>query len=127
MLGLGTSCLYSRVKNTSGVAKVFGFIPPHGKTLAAGEAIHVFGDIRQAMFRFERSEGERNIRALEAAIQRGDISITHTASVIVTDDANPGAVPQQVRLHNGTLGVTPACWEGSVSNVYLGDEVGGVS
>lgn len=127
MAGLGTACLYSKVKNTSGVTKTFGFLPPHGKTLAAGETAHVFGDIRQAMVRFERNEARRNILALEAAIQLGDIEIIHSDAVIVTDDANPGAAPQQVRLHNGTLGVAPACWEQSASFNPLGDEVGGVS
>lgn len=32
-----TTCLETKVRNMTGKKATFGFLPPHGKTLAAGE------------------------------------------------------------------------------------------
>lgn len=111
---LDTSCLYSTVRNTSGTEKTFGFLPPHGRKLAANEEFTVFGDIKQAIIPFERAGARRNITAFEAALRRGDIEIINTPGVILEDDSNPGST-LMLRLRNGTLGTTSPCWNGSVS------------
>lgn len=118
--GIDTSCLYSTVKNTSGGRKKFGFLPPHGRELIANEEFTVFGDIKQAIIRFERTEARRSIIAFEHAIQRGDITILNTPNPILIDDANPGATPKMLRIHNGTLGLVDPCWTASTSNPLIG-------
>lgn len=119
--GLNTACLYSTVRNTSGTSKVFGFLPPHGRRLEPNETFTVFGDIREAVIRFERTESRRNIIAFENALRRNDMEILHTPGLVLADDANPGST-QVVKLHNGVLGVQAPCWNTSVSNP---DEFGG--
>ncbi len=121
MAMLDTTCLYSTVKNTSGVAKTFGFLPPHGKKLAINEEFTCFGDIRQALIRFERSEARRSIIAFENALRRGDIEIINTPNVILEDLQNPGH-SKMLTLRNGTLGVATPCWnvESSISDEFDG-------
>lgn len=113
--GIDTSCLYSVVRNDSGRRKTFGFLPPHGRTLDDGEEFSVYGDVRQSVLRFERTEGRKHIIAFEGALQRGDLTILSTPSIILTDDANPGATPKAIRIHNGSLGLHDPCWTGSTS------------
>lgn len=112
---LNTACLYSTIKNTSGVRKTFGFLPPHGVTLDAGEEFQVFGTIQDSLIRFDRPEARRSIIAFERALQRGDIEVINTPNAILEDDANPGAPSKMLRLHNNTLGVTDPCWNTSTS------------
>ena len=114
------SCLYSTVKNISGQAKTFGFLPPHGKRLASGEEMTVFGDIKQAIIRFERTEARRNILAFEAALSRGDIDIINTPNPILEDVGNR-EVPKMLRLNGGTLGTVDPCWKGTSSLSYAGN------
>jgi hypothetical protein len=113
-LGHDVRCLYSTVKNTSGKAKTFGFLPPHGRKLAIGESFNIFGDVQSAMFRFERTEGRRNVIALEQALQRGDITIVKQPNPILLDDANPGST-KMIILHNGALALSDVCWLSSTS------------
>ena len=113
-MGLDIRCLYSTVKNTSGGRKKFGFLPPHGRELAANEEFTVFGDIKEAIIRFERTEARRSIIAFENALVRGDLTIINTPNPIMEDDSNPGST-QMIRLRNGTLGVTDPCWRTSTS------------
>ncbi len=111
---LDTACLYSTVKNTSDGRKTFGFLPPHGRSLAANEEFTVFGDIRQAVIRHERTEGRRNMIALENSLRRGELEILSTPGIILEDDSEPG-VYKMVRLRNGALGITDPCWNVSTS------------
>lgn len=113
--GLDLSCLYSTVKNTSGYQRTFGFLPPHGRKLAVGEEFTVFGDIREALVRFERTSARQNMLAFEGSLRRGSLTIISTPSPIIEDDADPGA-SYMLYIHNGSLGVKDPCWEGSVSD-----------
>jgi len=113
-MGLDSSCLYSTVQNKSGRAMTFGFLPPHGRKLEDDEEFTVFGDIKNAIIRHERTEGRRNIIAFEAALRRGDLEIISTPGVILEDDSNPGS-SLMLRLRNGTLGTTSPCWNVSTS------------
>ena len=118
---LDVSCLYSTIRNTSGKRKKFGFLPPHGKELAANEEFTCFGDIRQALIKFERSEARRSITAFEAALRRGDIEIIATPNIILEDLQDPGTT-KMLTLRNGTLGVADPCWNvsSSISEPYDG-------
>lgn len=119
MARMDLSCLYSSVRNTSGGRKKFGFLPPHGRELADNEEFTVYGDVRQAVIRFERTEARRNIIAFENAIQRGDITIESTPNPILEDHTTH--VAKMVRLNNGVLGVVDPCWNfpgsGSISEI----------
>lgn len=112
-MSMDTTCLYSTVKNISGVAKRFGFLPPHGRRLAANEEFTVFGDIRQAIVRFERTTERRSITTFEAAIARGDIEIVQTPSPIL-QDVTTGA-SKMLELDSGVLSTVDPCWYNSVA------------
>lgn len=112
--GFDVRCLYSTVRNKSGVAKTFGFLPPHGRKLAHGEEFNVFGQITQAVIRFERTEGRRNIIAFETALQRGDIEILETPNVILRDENNPDTIKMLI-MRGTTLGIADPCWQSSIS------------
>lgn len=108
------SCLYTTIRNR-GAEKVFGFLPPHGRRLAAGEEFTVFGNLDTAIIRGDRLESRRCIMALEDAINRGDIEIIHTPAPILQDRTTGSS--KQLTVTGGTLGTRDPCWrfEGSYS------------
>lgn len=113
-MGLDIRCLYSTVKNTSGARCKFGFLPPHGRELDANEEFTVFGDIKQAIIRFDRGESRRAIIAFEQALIDGALEIISTPNPILEDDSNPGST-KMLNLRNGTLGTLDPCWNTSTS------------
>ena len=40
-----TTCLDTKVRNMTGATTTFGFLPPHGKTLTAGQEYTFFGSL----------------------------------------------------------------------------------
>jgi hypothetical protein len=98
---------------------VFGFLPPHGRRLDVNEEFTVFGDIKQAIISFERTNARRSIIAFEQALLTGLIELINTPAIILEDNANPGAASRSLTLHNGTLGTTSVCWNTSTSNAEL--------
>jgi len=113
---MDTSCLYSTVKNISGGAKIFGFLPPHGRELAAAEEFTVFGDIRQNLGGnrgSERSVHRRDNAAFEAAVEAGDLEIVSTPSPILEDVTLE--IPKMLKLDSGTLSTVDPCWHNSIS------------
>ena len=112
---MDTSCLYSTVKNISGGAKIFGFLPPHGRELAAAEEFTVFGDIRQNLGGnrgSERSVHRRDNAAFEAAVEAGDLEIVSTPSPILEDVTLE--IPKMLKLDSGTLSTVDPCWHNSM-------------
>jgi hypothetical protein len=67
----------TQVENTSGATRIFGFLPPHGRELAAGEAVIFDGDLRTVLAsgrnRYNRN---RELDALDEACANGDIALT---------------------------------------------------
>lgn len=115
-MAMDTSCLYSTVKNVSGVAKTFGFLPPHGRTLANNEEFTVFGDIRQNLGGNqggERSVQRRANAAFEAAVESGDLEILNTPSPILQDTVTDA--PKMLQLASGSLSTVDPCWYNSES------------
>lgn len=110
----GSSCLFSTVQNTSGYSKVFGFLPPHGVRLGAGQEFSMWGDVREAIIRGERSGSIRSMQAFEKAVSRGDITILHTPNPILEDVNYPYDV-QMVVIHGGSLALFNPCWESQAS------------
>ncbi len=105
-----TSCLFTTVRNDSGVKKKFGFLPPHGRELDVDEEFTVFGSILEAVAnaRGDRVSSRRDMIAFEAAIERGDITILNTPAPILQDQTT-GDI-KMLRLNGGTLGVIDPCW-----------------
>lgn len=106
-------CYGSTVRNTSGVERRFGFLPPHGAKLSAGGVYHVFGNVFEAVGRGDRATDQRHHQALADAIDRGDIEVTSTPSIILTDTGTDAV--KQITLHNGTLSAADPCWDTSDS------------
>ena len=102
------SCLVTTLQNTSGKELFFGFLPPHGVRLIAGEEINVFGDIKEAVNRGDRF-GSRSMQALLDALDRGDITILSTPLPIAWDDTDGDA--QVMGVANSVLVLSDPCWE----------------
>lgn len=109
-----TTCLYSAVKNTSGSTMKFGFLPPHGQELLDDEEFTVFGEITEALTRFERVTDRRHHQAFVAAVERGDIIVIKTPAVILQDQTTLAV--KQLVLDGGTLSVTDPCWDAQFSD-----------
>jgi len=109
-----TTSLYSTFKNTSGGTKKFGFLPPHGRELAADEEFTVFGNLVEAMTRFERATDRRHHQAFIAAIENGDITVIQTPSPTLLDITTGDT--KQIELDNGSLTVVDPSWDPSFSD-----------
>lgn len=121
-MAFDTHCLFSTVRNTSGGRLILGFLPPHGRELAANEEFTLFGNILDAIAHRngDRVTSRRHIRAFEDAISRGDIVIVHTPNPIFKDTAT-GAI-KMAKTTSGTLGLADPCWANAGSVV---DDVDG--
>jgi hypothetical protein len=108
---IDATCLYSTVKNTSGRSMYFGFLPPHGKTLANDEEATVFGDIREAMFR--KSQRKCSYESLMTELDGDHLTIVLTPAPILWDDSLGHS--KSLLLHNGALTLGLVCWDVSVS------------
>ena len=113
---MDTSCLYSTVKNASGGTRTFGFLPPHGRTLANNEEFTVFGDIRHSLGGNqgrERSVQRRAHIAFEAAVESGELEIINTPSMIIKDVDDDSS--KMIQVDNGALSAVDPCWYSSDS------------
>ena len=103
-------CLYSTVKNISGGALKFGFLPPHGQELANDTEVTVFGNILDAVANgFDRNTSRRSVLALEKAIDEQKLEITGTPRPILRESASSQAY--MITLASGVLAVDEPCWE----------------
>lgn len=93
-------CLYSIVKNTSSDSRFFGFLPPHGRTLAADEELHILGNVYDAIYR-NGTKGLRQLEALETAIADGDLTIVTSPCTIAYDAVD--AASYRVGVKNGSV------------------------
>ncbi|NDD54197.1 hypothetical protein EBZ39_10040 [bacterium] len=106
--------LYTTVKNTSGAARVFGFLGAHGKRLENNETYTVPGDLVAALGANASYKGgrgsQRPFKALEKALEQGTLVITKSPAVYLTDE-DDGSI-DQVKLSEDTLGTkTPEGWD----------------
>lgn len=118
MPSLDTHCLFSTVRNSSGGRMIFGFLPPHGRELAANEEFTVFGNVLDAVAHGnggDRNGSRRWIRAFEDAVNRGDLVIVHTPNPIFQDTATHAI--KMAKMTSGTLGTADPCWAGAGSAV----------
>ncbi len=89
-----TSMLYSTVKNLTGVRRVFGYLPPHGKTLDAGQTYTVPGDLTTRIALRGGSTGQHRARfkSFERDLLAGRLAIQSTPRPVLYDAAAPAAV-----------------------------------
>ena len=111
-MAIDTTCLYSTVKNVSGGTRTFGFLPPHGRTLANNEEFTVFGDIRHSLGGNqgrERSVQRRAHIAFEAAVESGELEIVNTPHLILQDVTTN--LPRMIQVNSGVLSSLDPCWD----------------
>jgi len=111
-----TTCLYSTVRNIDTTERFFGFLPPHGRRLACGEELSVWGDIQHWLTRFTPNERAR--RSLEEALTtNAALAIANTPSVHLYDDTLDET--QILTLDNASFAAADPCW-GAYSSVSIG-------
>lgn len=93
-----TDCINTTVRNMSGKSAVFGFLPPHGKRLGAGEEYTLFGSLENLLSRITSG---RKRAALETAVKSGDIVIVSSPTPILYDATLD--VSKTIQLDNGTF------------------------
>ncbi len=92
-------CLFSTVKNISGAARTFSFLPPHGRKLAANEEFSMLGEVTEAVVRMDRVTSQRQLNALAASIAAGNLAILQTPSPIL--QSVNGTISKMIQLSAG--------------------------
>jgi len=99
--------LYTTVKNVSGGPRTFGFLGAHGKTLANNGTYSVPGDL---VAKLGNQRSKRSFNALERALENGDLVITASPAVYLSDTAD-GSL-HEVKVTTNTVGQqTPQGWD----------------
>ena len=102
-----TACLYSTVRNIATTTKYYGFLPEHGKRMACGEELTVWGDIQHWLTRFTPNGRAR--RSLEEALTTNAVlAIVNTPSVHLYDSTL--ADTKILTLDNGSFAAADPCW-----------------
>lgn len=96
-------CLYTTVRNESGSERVFGFLGPHGKRLKIAQQYTERGNLLDRI-----AKNSRKWKALEAALDRGDLVIVSTPQSLYYDATTHQTKALQVV--NGVVGITAPCW-----------------
>jgi hypothetical protein len=110
-----TACIYTTVKNITGVTRSFGFLGMHGKTLTVNQEYTEFGDLLGSKFTTDTRTNYRKQKALQVALtgdsSRGIAPMLHVKSspVSVIFD-NVSSLPEVVTITGGALGVADPCW-----------------
>jgi hypothetical protein len=92
--------LYTTVKNVSGAEATFGFLGLHGKRLANNATFTVPGDL---VAKLGNQRSQRQFKALEKALEGGNLVIVNSPAVYLTDRADGSQ--DQIVLSSNTLGV----------------------
>lgn len=107
------SCLQTVVKNISGRTLTFSFLPPHGVTLNNGDTYAVEGDLPDAIRNMGRGKAERNLVAMQHAIEDQVLTIVSAPNPILQDTSS-GAT-KMITLTGGALVVAIPCFQHLVS------------
>ena len=102
--------LYTTVKNVSGSAQNFSFLPPHGVRLADGATYTFFGsltDIGGAAGQ-EASSRSRYHKALQYAIEQGLLEVVQTSQPIFEDLTTEE--PKVLTVDDGVLAAADPSW-----------------
>lgn len=101
-----TTGLYTTVENTSGADKVFGFLGTHGKRLEANATYTVPGDL---VSKLGALRSQRKFKALEAALQAGDLKIVSSPAVYLY--SADSEVTRELSLDGLVLGTVDPQWD----------------
>ena len=99
-------CLHTIVKNMSGVAMYFGFLPPHGVTLGAGAEFSVRGDLVTRLA--DAKDADRSFPSFQDALDATEIVIIQSPAVYLYDSVTDAV--QQLNVKNRVVGVLEPCW-----------------
>ena len=91
-------CINTKVRNMSGHSAVFGFLPPHGKKLEAGEEYTFFGSVENLLSRITSG---RKRAGFTAAVQSGDLVVVSGPTPILYDATLD--VSKTIQLADGTF------------------------
>lgn len=100
---MASACLETKVRNVSGKTLSFGYLPPHGRRLAAGEELSFFGNLVDLL-----SRNKRKRSALVRDLEAGRLVIVETPSqhyFDLTDD-----VTKVLGVDAGAVEVNDPCW-----------------
>jgi hypothetical protein len=99
-----STCLETKVRNMSGKAAVFGFLPPHGKKLAAGDEYTFFGSMTGLL---QAITSKRKREAFIAAVKSGDIVVVSTPSPLFYDETLD--VTKTIKVANNSISTADPC------------------
>jgi hypothetical protein len=105
------TCLYTTVVNSSGAERIFGFLPPRGRKLAADAEFAEIGSVVDWM----QGRGglsplpEKQFKAFNRAIVDGDLYIKSTPAVALYDET--ATQTQILTLDDGSFAAADPCWE----------------
>jgi hypothetical protein len=97
--------LYTTVRNLRTKATFFGFLPPHGRRLAAGEELSFIGSIQERLYTNGVLRNQKR-KSLEAALDQdtgspAKMAIVKTPAVILFDDTRDES--KKLNLANGSF------------------------
>jgi hypothetical protein len=96
----------------SGKAAVFGFLPPHGKKLEAGEEYTFFGSIESLL---SKVTSGRKRAGFTAAVQSGDLVVVSGPTPILYDATLD--VSKTIKLDNNSFSTTDPFGVGFSSSI----------
>lgn len=105
-----TGCLYSKVKNISGAPMYFAYLPPHGRRLAAGQVLTIFGNILEIV---ARSQHRGALEAMERDVANRRLEIVQLPTPIIADSAD--GTPAVLKVTGAAVAAVAPCWETSLS------------
>lgn len=106
-----TDCLFTTVRNTAGVARVFGFLGQRGKRLLANEIFSFPGNLVTWLGGGGGQAGQwsqRRFKALERALTRESLEIISTPGVHLYDPIND--ITRVLAQEGGVIGSVDPCW-----------------
>jgi len=105
---MDVTCFYTEVRNSTLLSRKYAFLPPHGRTLAAGETVLVLGDLRSRVANHPDSR-LRSQKALETALSDDTLDIIRTPEPILYDQTTDAS--RMLKLAGGVLVLDDPCWE----------------
>lgn len=99
------TCLETRVRNATGKTAFFGFLPPHGRRLDAGEVFHTNVPFVTLLGGITK---KRQRDAFLSAIRSGDLRLLATPSPVIYDSATEEG--KTLTVTNGVVGSADGCW-----------------
>lgn len=99
-----STCLETKVRNMSGKTSVFGFLPPHGKRLAAGEEYVFFGSMTGLL---QAITSKRKREAFIAAVKAGTIVVVSTPTPLLYDATLD--VTKTIKVANNVISTADPC------------------